>query len=380
MKRGNVKSMEDKTQELRSNSIQDLSMENTSKQICITYLHTNPDMHPRTRKIKDTLEKHGFKFVVFKPKVRVNLKNRIVSSGINYFLFFLQSLFVSGDILWVANCPDTVGIGPWLTGKKYVYDYRSPWSKEVEIEFGKGILSKLAGMIEQRVRERASAIVVVSSQMQKDVEHLRKPVFVVPNYPSKYFVPSKGKRIMRDLLGSNQDSKVILFVGKLSRVEGADMLEEIAEGLSSLNGFELWIVGDGPLRTQIEDLADKYPAIVKFFGWIDYRDIPNYITAADVCIVPRHPNPFSEYYSEQGIQKIAEYIALGKPVVACNIARSGNYILVPENAFVDGIKKTINSEAPTVRKGFWESDSEPKLLEVISTILAPKDEKQVQKP
>jgi len=375
---GDARIMEDKTNP-RSNPLQNLSVENSSKQICITYIHMSPDLHPRTSKIKDTLEKHGFKFVIFKPKFRVNLKNRFLSSGINYMLFFWQSLFVPGDFLWIANCPDTVGIGPWLTGRKYVYDYRSPWSKEVEIEFGKGMLSKLAGMIEQRVRKKAYGIVVVSSRMLRDTEHLGKPLFTVPNYPSKHFVSSTSKESMRKLAGSDPDNKIILFVGKLSRVEGADMLAEIAEELSSLNGFELWIVGDGPLRSQIEDLKGKYPTIVKFFGWIDYKDVPAYITAADVCIVPRHPNPFSDYYGEEGVQKIAEYIALGKPVVACNIAQSDNYILVPEDSFIDGIKKAIDGKIPVVRKKFWESDSEPKLLEAINTILAHKDEKQIRK-
>ena len=354
-------------------------MEFPSKQLCITYLHTDPALHPRTHKIKDTLERHGFKFILFKPKLKINLKNRILSSGINYFLFFWQSLFVPGDLLWIANCPDTVGIGPWLTAKKYVYDYRSPWSKEVEIELGKGLLSRLAGIIEQRVRERASAIVVVSSQMLRDAKVLRKPAFVVPNYPSKHFVPSNDKKSMRIQADVNPYNKVVLFVGKLSRVEGADMLINIAKCLSSLGGFELWIVGDGPLRPQIEDLTGKYPTLVKYFGWIEYKDIPSYITAADVCIVPRHINPLAEYYNEEGIQKISEYIALGKPVVACNIAQSENYILVSEDSFIDGIKKAINGEGPAVKKMFWETDSEPKLLEAINTILAYEDNKEITK-
>ena len=362
---------------LRFNSIQSMDSRYRGRQISITYLHTNPDLHPRTHKIKDSLEKHGFRFAVFKPRYRINLRNRILSSGINYFLFFWQSLFVPGDILWIANCPDTVGVGPWLTGKKYVYDYRSPWSKEVEIEFGKGIFSKLAGLIERRVRKGASAIVVVSSKMLNDVKLLGKPVFVVPNYPSRYFVPSESKESVRTIVGSSQDTKVVLFVGKLSRVEGADMLGKIAEKISSKNGFELWIVGDGPLRPHIKDLTNRFSGVVRFFGWVDHKDIPNYIGAADVCIVPRHANTLAYYYSEQGVHKIAEYIALGKPVVACNIAESDNYILVPEDSFIDGIEKAINEGITNAKRGFWETDSEPRLVEVISSILTYNDEKKL---
>jgi len=356
----------------------DLNNKNLAGQPTIVYLHRNPDLHPRTLKIKFTVERNGFKFIVFRPKFKVDLKSRLLSSLINYSVFFLQSLFVRGDILWIANCPDTVGLGPWLTGRKYIYDYRSPWSKDVEIEFGKGILSKLAGMIERKVRSRATAVVVVSSQMIKEAEYLGKPVFLVPNYPLRSFVPSKSKESVRCLAGCNLDSKVVLFVGKLSRVEGADKLEKIAEGLVSLTDTKLWIVGDGPLRSDIEKLAGRYPRTVNFFGWIDYKDVPNYIAAADVCIVPTHKTPLREYYNEQGVQKIGEYIALGKPVVACNIAKSGSYILVSEDSLLDGIKKALGGNIRRGEVRFWESGSEPNLLEAINTILASNSRVQVR--
>ena len=92
----------DKNRQLGFNSVQNVNEKSPSKQLHITYLHTDPDLHPRTRKIKDTFEKYGFKFVVFKPRFRVNLKNRILSAGINYFLFFWETLYIPGDILWVA--------------------------------------------------------------------------------------------------------------------------------------------------------------------------------------------------------------------------------------------------------------------------------------
>jgi glycosyltransferase involved in cell wall biosynthesis len=118
--------------------------------------------------------------------------------------------------------------------------------------------------------------------------------------------------------------------------------------------------------------------MVNFFGWIDYKDVPNYIAAADVCIAPIHKTPFSEYYNEQGVQKISEYIALGKPVVACNIAKSSSYILVSEDSLLDGIKETLGGNTIHGEVRFWESDSESNLLEAINTILASDGRVQVR--
>src|SRR5437870_4047470 len=355
--------------QIKSDSVSKDNAPNT--QVKIVYLHRSPELHPRTDKIRQSLVKNGFEFEVFKPRITFKSKSRILSSILNYSIFFIQSLFIKGDIIWVANCPDTVGLGPWLSSRKYIYDYRSPWSKEVELEFGKGFLSKVAGKIERQMRKRAEAIVVVSSRMQKDVEGLRKPVFLVPNYPTRDFVPTKVMQAMRELVGVSPGKQIVLFVGKLSRVEGADMLPNIFEELKKSPSIELWIVGDGPLRTEIEELQKRYLRRVRYFGWVNYSEIPNYIAAANVCIVPRHKNPFSDYYNEQGVQKIAEYIALGKSVVACNIAESLNYVLVDEGSFAQGILDALTYVPQHKEIGrFWEDHSEPTLIEAINNVLS----------
>jgi len=350
--------------------------------IKVVYLHRNPDLHPRTAKIRQSLLREGFRFEVFRPRFDFKIRSRIIGSAINYFLFLVQSLFIKGDVIWVANCPDTVGLGPLLSSKKYIYDYRSPWAKEVELEFGRGIFSNIAGIIERQVRKRAEAVVVVSSQMLKDVEILRKPIFLIPNYPTKEFSPTKDRKIMRETIGSDLDKQVVLFVGKLSRVEGADMLSKIAEGLEEYPNIELWIVGDGPYKGDIEELRARHPKIIRYFGWLQYSEVPNYISAADVCIVPRHKNNFSEYYNEQGVQKIAEYLVLDKPVVACNIAKSDNYLLVNEDLFVQGIIDTINNKKtslPSIReKRFWENESEAALIKAIKNVLSSQSSSSLQ--
>jgi glycosyltransferase involved in cell wall biosynthesis len=343
----------------------------SSRTIRIVYLHKSPELHPRTSKISESLKKYGHELEIFRPKFTFKLQNRIISSALNYFLFFIQSLFIRADIVWVANCPDTVGLAPWISSKKYIYDYRSPWSKEVELEFGKGLLSKIAGIIETKVRQKAKAIVIVSSTMYNDVRYLGKPTFVIPNYPLKGFVPDDTRtELSRKLDGLKRDKRIVLFVGKLSRVEGADMLSNVAERLSLHGNTELWIVGDGILRHDIENLQQKYSEIVRFFGWVNYTEVPYYISKADVCIVPRHKNQFAEYYNEEGVQKIAEYLALGKPIVACNIANSDSYSLVDEDQFALGIVDALEGRTKQGEVRFWEEFSESILIDAINSVLA----------
>jgi hypothetical protein len=64
--------------------------------------------------------------------------------------------------------------------------------------------------------------------------------------------------------------------------------------------------------TIIEELERKFPEAVKFFEWRSYKEIPKFVNAADVCIVPRHKTSFSKYCNEEGIQKILEYMVFLK--------------------------------------------------------------------
>ncbi len=55
---------------------------------------------------------------------------------------------------------------------------------------------------------------------------------------------------------------------------------------------------------------------VHFLGWRSFMQIPNYLKAFDVCIIPFKVNPQT---NTMNVVKLYEYIAAGKPVVATNL-------------------------------------------------------------
>jgi len=87
---------------------------------------------------------------------------------------------------------------------------------------------------------------------------------------------------------------------------------------------------------------------------ISHEEIPNFINAADICIVPRHKVPYSHFYNEEGVTKISEYMFFGKPIVACGIAESRQYLLVDEKEMAEGIIKALNGEVPSSSRRTWE--------------------------
>jgi glycosyltransferase involved in cell wall biosynthesis len=336
------------------------------KGIKVVYVTTSPTNQPRLEKIRTSLTRNGASFHIFRPKLTVRLLNRRLNAVLNYGLFLLQAPWMNADVMWVSNCPDITALPYALTRRRYVYDFRSPWSKELEIEFGRGLFFRLSELVEKIARRYASVFVVVSRRMVSDLSSYKKPLFVVPNYPFREFSSNIERNKFRKMMNVQDNEKVAVFVGRLTKIEGVDLLEDVADALSMIPNTRLWILGDGPLKQFVLRLTNKYPNKVTYFGWVPHADVPNYIVAADVSIMPRHDNPNSDYYSEEGVHKISESIWLGTPVIASNVAPSRYYISTDGESFAKVVVSFLTGpmvKPPSIPS--WEDASEPELIRAV---------------
>jgi glycosyltransferase involved in cell wall biosynthesis len=337
----------------------------------IVYIALDPLKYPRIKKIAYTLRKSKeVKFDVMIPRIRLVWRGgkigRLLFAVINYLAVLLQILFVQADFFFVANCPDILVIPLILRRKKYILEYRSPWPIGVRIEFGNGPWVHLAALFERIALRHAWIITLTTSKLKERVKNFGKPVFVIPNYPLKTFGSGViSKEEFRRRSGFSEKDKVILYIGKLTRTEGADLLPKIMASVLKRTNAVFWIVGDGPLYPQLERFAKRFPGRIKLFGWQPYEEVPNFIAAADVCISPRHKTPYSVYYNEEGVHKISEYMFFEKPIIACGMAESKEYLLVNEDEMADGILKALNNEVPPSRRRTWEDYCEKKIYEVL---------------
>jgi glycosyltransferase involved in cell wall biosynthesis len=340
----------------------------------LTYVTLYPEKYPRVKKIAAALKDENVFLRALAPRVLTKLGSgkieRMFSAVVNYSAYLLLIFFSRADVYWVANSPDIFVLPLVMKRADYVLDYRSPWPLEVELEFGKGLLSRIAAFLTRVAIGGAKIITIPSSTLEKDLRRYDKKVYLIPNYPLKNgFEPSVAADKFRKQNGVSKNQQVILFTGRLSKVEGFDILVRIANELvGSRRDLVFWIVGDGTLKPQAEDIAAKFPEKVKFFGWQPYGEIPNFVNAADVCIVPRHKTAFSDYYNEEGVQKIAEYMFFRKPIVACGIASSKEYLLVEVDQLANGILDALEGKAPLPTPRTWEDDCAGKVVEVINSL------------
>jgi len=326
-------------------------------------------LHPRSIKIAKTIMKHGYSVKLWGAR-RIQRGMNILSRLLEYLLAMIDVAMLKADIYWVENIPDIIYLPLALLGRRFIYDRRSPWAKEMAMSYQlPRPLLKFIEAIEMFMIKKSSHLVAVSTGLAKEFEHIVKQVVIIPNYPEKSFIKPITSDIRHEL-GIPLERKVVIYVGKLSRVEGTDLLPSVAESIDGLNA-ELWIVGDGPARNIVKKMRATYPNIVRWFGWVPYNDVPKYIAASDIGLVPRHETPFRVYYSYEGIHKIAEYFAYGKPVIASGIAPSPYYIVVSPDKLGEIVAKAIRGEIklPKPPKLYWEEHSEPRVIDLIKKLI-----------
>ncbi|TAK35806.1 MAG: glycosyltransferase family 1 protein [Chloroflexota bacterium] len=129
------------------------------------------------------------------------------------------------------------------------------------------------------------------------------------------FRPLDRREIRRSL--GLTGCKVVLFVGRMDRVKGLDILLRAVGRLEDRSRLRVLIVGgEGPRDPTLEHYQRLVRELaigewVRFEGAVEQGRLPTYYSAADVCVVPS--------YSESFGMVAAESLACGTPVLASRV-------------------------------------------------------------
>ncbi len=91
--------------------------------------------------------------------------------------------------------------------------------------------------------------------------------------------------------GAADEDVVLLFAGKLlARKRPALMLEALrrvrTQDTDAARRLKVWLVGDGPLRGELEAFASQHELPVSFLGFVNQSAIPTAYAAADCLVLP----------------------------------------------------------------------------------------------
>lgn len=179
--------------------------------------------------------------------------------------------------------------------------------------------------VEKTVLETAERIVATSPQEQDDMRSLvssKGNIDIIPCGTDIRRFGAIDRLEARQQLGLSPNDKIVFYVGRFDKRKGIETLVR-AVGRSQLRGdanLKLIIGGgsrpgksDGIERDRIEGIVAELGMtdFTIFPGRISDELLPAYYTAADVCVVPSHYEPF-------GLVAI-EAMACGTPVVASDV-------------------------------------------------------------
>jgi len=178
------------------------------------------------------------------------------------------------------------------------------------------LLRYWADSIERQKMRTVDAIVTVSTPLRSFIVDRysinANKVFVIPNGvdPALFYPDLQAREGCRNIYGLH--GKVVIgFVGKMTAWHGIDLLIEAAPSIiREARDVRFLLVGGGESRDRILALIES-KQLSRYFivtGYIPYENIPSLINAMDICVVS-NPNWYASPI------KLAEYAAVGKPVV-----------------------------------------------------------------
>ncbi|HWD83330.1 MAG TPA: glycosyltransferase family 4 protein [Kribbella sp.] len=186
----------------------------------------------------------------------------------------------------------------------------------------------------RRIGDAADTITTVSGWCEEQItpalspDAARRVRRLTPGVDSIRFHPGVGGEQIRQGLGL-MGAPVVACVSRLIRRKGQDtLIRAWPQVLRSVPEARLLLVGDGPDRGYLEELAVRYEVAdsVVFPGAVPWQDIPPYVDAADVFAMPCRTRRFGLEPEALGIVTL-EASACGKPVVVGDSGGAADTVL-----------------------------------------------------
>jgi rhamnosyl/mannosyltransferase len=248
---------------------------------------------------------------------------------IPHLFFKLCAISKNADIIHAhINSPSIVEIAAFvskISNRPLVVTYHAdPIIQDLNIEVSRNIKTLLGTVLNKSIDlilKRAQKIIVTTPLYMEKSNFLKNflhKVVVIPNSIDIDFFRERNLQVIQDLKREYniKNKRIILFVGRLVKYKGIGYLfKAMKTVVPAFKNTCLLIVGDGPLRNNLEYLSSKMnlESNIVFVGNVNNRILRNIYRIADLFVLPSISN--SEGF---GIVLI-EAMAHAKPVVASNV-------------------------------------------------------------
>jgi glycosyltransferase involved in cell wall biosynthesis len=232
-------------------------------------------------------------------------------------------VFLKGglDVIHGCNPPDLiflVALPFRLFGVRYLFDHHDINPELYEAKYDRrGFFWKLMVLFE-RLTFKTSKVSIATNESYRRIAIERggkdpADVFVVRSGPDL----SKVKPVAPVDQWRNGRRYLVGYVGVMGAQEGIDLLLEAVREIVHVRGrtdVQFGLVGGGSSLAEMQALAGKLGVAdyVTFTGRAPDQTLFEVLSTADVCVNPDRVNPMND---KSTMNKIMEYMAVGKPIV-----------------------------------------------------------------
>lgn len=238
------------------------------------------------------------------------------------FILAWKIFFKHGfNVIHACNPPDNIfliAIIFKLLGKKFLFDHHDINPELYEAKFGKRDIFYKVMLLWERTTFRFADVSIATNESYRKIAIDRgrmdpERVFVVrsgPNLDRLRIYPPKNEL-------KNGRKYLVGYVGVMGKQEGIDLLLNAAQYLIKDLGrsdIHFGLVGGGGELDFLKGYARELGVAdhVTFTGRVPDLEMLEMLNTADVCV---NPDVANEMNDKSTMNKIMEYMALGKPIV-----------------------------------------------------------------
>jgi len=303
------------------------------------------------------------------------IAGHLVEYGIAMPILFIYTWIVffreGFDVIHAANPPDFLYLIARVfkrLGKKFVFDQHDNVPEACGARWS-GVRLRLTSAVAnwtERASLRAADIVIATNESGRRVALERGGIdparaFIVGNAPRRAVFRDGQPRA--ELRRGRQH--LVFYCGLIGPNDG---LEELVQAVRRMvvdrgrQDIHFVVMGDGDCLPEIRRLSVKLGVseAIEFTGWVQNdRLIADYLATADVCVAPDPKSPFNDLCC---MNKIVEYMAMGRPVVGFDLTEAqetaqgaGSFVVTngtsDPNALGDRILEVLSSPEECQRMG-----------------------------
>jgi len=226
----------------------------------------------------------GYPFALaFEWRAWRQLRHRIFAAEFDVVLRLvpMTAVLPSPFGFFLRNGPIPFVIGPINGGLPYVQGFSQAKNEKQWISGLRNLYRFLP--FARSTYRNAAAIIVASSQTYAEFAAYRDKLFFVPE-------PGIGRSLCSDDVRTTEPAAKLklIFVGGLIPCKACDLALRAAAPLLRNNLASFSILGDGPQRSRLEQLARSLgiEKAVSFCGWVTHTETLSRLRSADVMVFP----------------------------------------------------------------------------------------------